>query len=176
MLLEDFKSRMPTYAKDTKINLSNWLNVDQYPGLNRQQMLGVAKACAETLHSSELNDLVLEAGGGDLSDAEVEAACAAASIMAMNNIYYRALHLIEDSEVSRMPARLRMTVIGNPGVDKVDFELYCLAISAINGCGMCLKAHAQELTKQNVSKESIHSVLRIASIANAAAHVFKKIS
>lgn len=46
-----------------------------------------------------------------------------------------------------MPANLRMSVIGNPGIDKVNFELNCLAVSAINGCGMCIEAHTSWLNK-----------------------------
>ena len=66
------------------------------------------------------------------------AARAAAAIMGMNNIYYRFLHLVEDAEYQTMPARLRMNVIGNPGIDKLDFELLSLAVSAVNGCGLCV--------------------------------------
>lgn len=169
MSLEELKSKIPAYARDTKINLGNWLNPDQYGSLSPKQMFGVALACAESLKSTELVQLVLKEGVEALSDADIQAARAAASIMAMNNVYYKAINLIGDSEISSMPARLRMTVIGNPGVDKADFELYCLAVSAINGCGMCLKSHAQELSRHGTSKEAIHSALRIAAVANASA-------
>ena len=66
------------------------------------------------------------------------AAKAAAAIMGMNNVYYRSLHLLKNPEYRTLPARLRMNIIANPGVDKVDFELWCTAVSAVNGCGMCL--------------------------------------
>lgn len=169
MSLEDLKAKIPGYAKDTRINLGNWLNLEQYSGLSDKQMFGIALACSESLKSKELAEYVLSEGAQALSDADVQAAQSAASIMAMNNVYYKAINLIGDAEISRMPAKLRMTVIGNPGVDKSDFELYCLAVSAINGCGMCLKSHAQELAKREVSKEAIQSALRIAAVANASA-------
>lgn len=169
MSLDDLKARIPVHAKDTKINLGNWLSLEQYAGLTDKQMFGIALACSESLKSKPLVDFVLSAGAEALSDADVLAARSAASIMAMNNVYYKALHLIDDAEIARMPAKLRMTVIGSPGVDKSDFELYCLAVSAINGCGMCLKAHAQELAKRGAPKEAVHSALRIAAVANASA-------
>jgi alkyl hydroperoxide reductase subunit D len=87
----------------------------------------------------------------------------------MNNIYYRFTHLVGDKAYATMPAKLRMNVIGNPGVSKVDFELNCLAVSAINGCGMCLDAHAHELTKAGLSKLAVQSAVRIASVVSAAA-------
>ncbi len=174
MSLEDLKGRIPSYAKDTKINLGNWLNKDQYPELSAKHMFGTALACAEALNDKDLVDLVLTEGKEELLDEDVHGARAAASIMAMNNVYYKAIGLIEDPEISRFPAKLRMTVIGNPGISKADFELYCLAVSAINGCGMCLKSHANELVKQGMAKEAIHSALRIASIANASSYALSK--
>ncbi len=61
--------------------------------------------------------------------------------MAMNNVYYRFTHLAGNQEYRNMPAKLRMNVIGATGIDKIDFELFSLAVSAINGCGMCIDAH-----------------------------------
>ena len=79
---------------------------------------------------------------------------AAAAIMGMNNVYYRFLHLVEDEEYKQLPARLRMNVIGNPGIDKFDFELLSLAVSAINGCGTCIAAHERQLRAHGTSRES----------------------
>ncbi len=70
--------------------------------------------------------------------------------MGMNNVYYRFLHLVEDDEYAKLPARLRMNVIGSPGIDKADFELISLAVSAVNGCGKCVdcaRAHAARSTR-----------------------------
>ena len=83
-----------------------------------------------------------------LSDAAQSAAKAAAAIMGMNNVYYRALHLMRNQEYRTLPARLRMNILANPGVDKTDFELWSLTVSAVNGCGLCLDAHEAELKKR----------------------------
>ncbi len=91
----------------------------------------------------------------------------------MNNIYYRFLHLVEDGEYSTMPARLRMNIIGNPGIDKLDFELLSLAVSAVNGCGMCITSHEKKLREGGISREQIQSAVRIASVIHAVAGVLE---
>jgi lipoyl-dependent peroxiredoxin subunit D len=91
----------------------------------------------------------------------------------MNNIYYRFLHLVEDPEYAQMPARLRMNVIGNPGIDKQDFELLSLAVSAINGCGTCVASHERTLRKHEMSREGVQSAVRIAATVHAVARVLE---
>jgi alkyl hydroperoxide reductase subunit D len=104
-----------------------------------------------------------------LTAEEIAASKSAASIMAMNNVYYRFIHLAADDEIKKMPANLRMQIIANPGVPKVDFELMCLAVSAINGCGMCMEAHVHEVVKGGLSKQGAQSAVRIAAVISAAA-------
>jgi lipoyl-dependent peroxiredoxin subunit D len=108
-----------------------------------------------------------------LDEPHRNAARAAAAIMGMNNIYYRFLHLVEEPEYSQMPARLRMNVIGSPGIDKMDFELLSIAVSAINGCGKCVASHERQLRKHEVSREAIQSAVRIASTIHAVAGVLE---
>jgi alkyl hydroperoxide reductase subunit D len=114
-----------------------------------------------------------QAKAAGLSDEAATAAKAAAAIMGMNNVYYRALHLLKNQEYRTLPARLRMNVIGNPGVDKVDFELWCTTVSAVNGCGMCLDSHEEELKKRGVSALQVQAALRIAATVNAASAVVR---
>jgi lipoyl-dependent peroxiredoxin subunit D len=91
----------------------------------------------------------------------------------MNNIYYRFLHLVEDGEYATMPARLRMNIIGNPGIDKLDFELLSLAVSAVNGCGMCSTSHEKKLRSGGITREQIQSAIRIASVIHDVAGVLE---
>ena len=49
-----------------------------------------------------------------------------------------------------------MSVIGNPGVPKADFELWSLAVSAINGCGICIDAHEKVLREAGIETAAIH--------------------
>jgi len=66
-----------------------------------------------------------------------------------------------------------MNVIANPGVDKADFELWSLAVSAINGCGMCIDAHEHELRQAGLTTEQIQAAVRIASVVNAASAILR---
>jgi alkyl hydroperoxide reductase subunit D len=99
------------------------------------------------------------------------AAEAAAAIMAMNNVYYRFVHLASNKDYGRLPAQLRMNVLAEPGVDKADFELWSLAVSAVNGCGLCIDAHERELRKAGLPAEAIQAAVRIAAVVHAVATV-----
>src|SRR3546814_2016600 len=96
-----------------------------------------------------------------ISDAAKNAARAAAAVMAMNNVYYRFVHLASNPEYGTMPAKLRMNVVGSPGIDKADFELFSLAVSAMNGCGMCIDSHEKVLKQHGVSAEIIQAGARV---------------
>lgn len=170
--IESLKSKLLESAKDIKLNLSTILTQEGSPDLNQQQISGIALASAYSIKNLHLIEAVLSEVRSSLSDADITAAQSAASIMAMNNVYYRFVHLVHDKDFSSMPANLRMSVIGNPGIDKVNFELNCLAVSAINGCGMCIEAHTHGLLKMGISKLAIQSSVRIASVLNAAALAF----
>jgi alkyl hydroperoxide reductase subunit D len=64
-----------------------------------------------------------------------------------------------------------MNVIGNPGIDKADFELFSLAVSAMNGCGMCIDSHERVLSQHGVKPETIQAAARIAAVVKAIATV-----
>jgi alkyl hydroperoxide reductase subunit D len=166
MSIEALKSRLPDYAKDIKLNLGN---VATSTALNPQQVWGSLLASALASRNAEVIGAVAADAQRHLTPEAQQAAKAAAAVMGMNNIYYRSIHLIGDAELGKMPARLRMTVIGNPGVEKLDFELYALAVSAVNGCGMCLEAHVREVMGKGATREGVQDALRIAAVVHAAA-------
>lgn len=167
MSISDLKSELGEYAKDIKLNLGSVMTPEGAPGLSQEQILGISLSCAYTTKNTKLIDAILETAKQDLDDAQINASKIASTLMAMNNVYYRSLHLMENKELSSLPAKLRMNSIGKPGIDRKDFELFCLAVSAINGCGMCLDSHAKVLSNQGVSQEGIQSALRIASVIQA---------
>ena len=70
-----------------------------------------------------------------------------------------------------LPAKLRMNAIGNPGIDKADFELFSLAVSAINGCGTCIDSHEKVLNQHGIKTETIQAAARIAAVIKAVATV-----
>jgi alkyl hydroperoxide reductase subunit D len=169
MTLDDIKLRLPEYAKDLRLNLDSVLSESGAPGLNQKQIAIVALASAIASRHAPLTEAMVERVSATLSDAEADAARAAAAIMAMNNIYYRFTHLVGDPEYATLRAGLRMNVMANPGCDKIDFELASLAVSAINGCGMCMESHEKTLKKHNVPALAIQSAARIAAVLHAVA-------
>jgi alkyl hydroperoxide reductase subunit D len=168
-MISELTKRMGDEANDIRLNLESVLEETGAPGLSQNQIYGIALACAFATKHSGLVDGIHTLSFGALSAEEVQAAKTAAVIMAMNNIYYRAGHLSEDEELEKLPARLRMNGMSKTGIPKNDFELYCTAVSAINGCGKCIKSHVHELRKNGVGTEAIHSAIRIASVINASA-------
>jgi alkyl hydroperoxide reductase subunit D len=91
------------------------------------------------------------------------------SFFERRQVYYRFVHLASNWEYATMPARLRINVIGNPGVDKADFELWSLAVSAINGCGACIDAHEKTLQGAGVPATAIQAAVRFAAIIQSVA-------
>lgn len=171
MSIDSIKKQIPDFAKDLRINLGNVLDVDQAGEMTEQQLWGTAVATAIASRNKALVDAVVAEATDHLDETYLNASRAAAAIMGMNNIYYRFVHMASNQEYAKLPARLRMSVIGNPGIDKVDFELMSLAVSAINGCGMCIDSHEQILKKGGVSSEVIQHSVRIASVLHAVAGV-----
>lgn len=169
MNIQTLRNQLPDYAKDTKLNLSKVLSEEGAEGLTLNQIYGIALASAYATKSKPVIEAVYAETLETLSEDERNAAKAAATIMGMNNVYYRFVHLVSDKSYGRLPANLRMNVIGNPGVEKVDFELMSLAVSAINGCGMCIDAHVHEAIKGGVSQVGVQSSIRIAAVLAAAA-------
>ena len=168
MSLREFADALPEYAKDLRLNLGSLLN-DQTLGDERKY--GLILACA---HGTGYRPIVEAAEAeveGKLGAEAANAARAAAAVMAMNNVYYRFVHLASNPVYGTLPARLRMNVIGNPGIDKAEFELFSLAVSAINGCGMCIDSHERVLAQHGVKSETIQSAARIAAVVKAAATV-----
>lgn len=170
MRFEKIKSKLPEYLKDTRLNLGTVLSQDGAPGLTEKQIAGIALTCSSVLKDNSLFELFLEEFKELLNDQEVIASRLAANLMAMNNIYYRAMHFAKDAEFQKRPAKLRMNAIANSGAEKADFELYSLAASAINGCELCVRSHIQSAKKHGLTEDAIHSALRVAAVINATHH------
>ncbi len=171
MSLEQLKQSIPDYAKDIRLNVSNLFGNVAQSGLTANQFYGSALAVAYTLKNKRIIDAIQEDGAASISSELEHAVKTAATLMAMNNIYYRAIHLAENKELATMPANLRMNGMINPGVSKVDFELFALAVSAINGCGMCIHSHVRQLLEHDLNPIAVQTVLRIAAILNAVSFV-----
>ena len=171
--LDSIRDAIPDYARDLKLNLGSVLATTGAPGLSEKQIWAVALASAIASRHLPLARDIETLAAAHLDTAYINGAHAAAAIMGMNNVYYRFLHLVEDPEYAQLPARLRMNVIGNPGIEKLDFELLSLAVSAINGCGTCVASHERQLRKHELSREAVQSAVRIAATVHAVARVLE---
>ncbi|MCF6807097.1 carboxymuconolactone decarboxylase family protein [Thiotrichales bacterium 19S9-12] len=157
------------YAKDIRLNLKNVLDATKHQSLSENQIAFISLSCAYATRNQTVIQAIEDFIGSKLTEQSKNAAKSSATIMAMNNIYYRFVHLVSDKAYQQMPAGLRMNALMNHQVDKIDFELSALAVSAINGCGLCIDSHVKTLEKSNVSQVSIQHAIKIASVLNALA-------
>ncbi len=173
MTLDTLRDALPDYARDLKLNLGTVLTPAGAPGLTEKQIWAVAVSSAIAARNVTLARAIEQLSAPYLGASDLGAARAAAAIMGMNNIYYRFLHLVEDPEYKQLPARLRMNVIAQPGVERADFELCSLAVSAINGCGTCVASHERQIRQHGLTREAVQSAVRIASVVHAVAGVLE---
>jgi alkyl hydroperoxide reductase subunit D len=166
--LKQFADALPDYAKDIRLNLGSILS-DQLMGEERKN--GLLLACAHGSGYKPLVDAAEAEVAGKIDETIANAARGAAAVMAMNNVYYRFVHLVANPEYGTMPARLRMNFIGSHGIAKDEFELFSLAVSAMNGCGMCIDSHERVLLEHGVKSETIQAAVRVAAVMKALATI-----
>jgi lipoyl-dependent peroxiredoxin subunit D len=173
--LEALRGAIPEAAKDIRLNLQA---VMEGGALSVTQRWLVALAAAYASRSPRLSaaiaaDARAATGAGEAGEAAGEAviddARAAAALMALNNVYYRFRHLVGKPGYSERPARLRMNRLARPAGSRVDLELACLAVSAINGCESCVRAHERTVLEGGLGEEHVHDAVRIAATIHAAA-------
>jgi alkyl hydroperoxide reductase subunit D len=165
--LEGIRDALPDAARDIKLNL---LSVLQGDTLTPQQRWGVAITAAIAARNPALRDAVVaDAIASGVEAAVIDDAQAAAALMAMNNVYYRFRHVVGKPAYTDKPARLRMNRLARPATSKVDFELYSLAASAINGCEACVRAHEEAVVNGGLGEDHVHDAVRIAATIHAAA-------
>jgi alkyl hydroperoxide reductase subunit D len=165
MSLETLKAALPDHAKDIRLNLGS---LGAEPALTPEQRGGTFVAAAIASRNAVVTQAILAEFSPHLTPEAVTAAKAAATIMAMNNVYYRFTHLV-GGDYPKLPAKLRMNVMAKPGVDKATFELWSLAVSAINGCGMCMESHERTVREHGLTAEQVQAAVRIAAVVHAVA-------
>lgn len=169
MTLEELLDRVPDYAKDLRLNLGNLLKQAE---LTERQTWGTVAACAIAARQSTVTPVLVAEAAKYLTPENLNSAKAAAAIMGMNNVYYRFTHMVTGEKYATIPARLRMQAIRTHGGDPVDFELFCLAVSAINNCHACVGAHEKVLLEKGVAEETVVASVRLAAVIHALAVVF----
>lgn len=163
MTIESIQNNIPDYAKDLRLNISTLAGEDI---LTDQQKWGTFYACALAVGNAQMIADIEALAAQHMTPEALNAARSAASIMAMNNVYYKFAGMMGEG-YQTLPAKLRMNVIGNPGVDKIDFELWSLAVSAINGCSYCVQAHEANVIKHGMTREQVQASVRIAAVVAA---------
>ena len=166
MNLETLKAALPEYARDLKLNLSS-LATDVALDESTRALVFVASALA--VRQDTVRDAIVGEFAGALTPEALQAAKIANAIMGMNNVYYRFTHLVSAPDYATLPAKLRMNAMAKPGVDKAPFELMSIAVSAINGCGMCMDSHEKVLRQHGVEPVAIQAAVRIAATLHAIA-------
>jgi alkyl hydroperoxide reductase subunit D len=164
--LDAVRDAIPEFAKDIRVNLGNVL---QGGSLTPEQRWGVALAAAAAARNQGLREAIEAEARRAVSGDVVEDALAAASLMAMNNVYYRFRHMIGKPGYGDRPAQLRMQRIAKPAASKIDFELFCLAVSALNGCETCIRAHENVVRQGGLAEDAVHDAVRVAATVHAAA-------
>lgn len=165
MSMDAIMDGLPGHAKDLKLNYSSL--VRQNTELTPQQLWGTVVASAMAVRNETLTAAALEEGAKHMEPKEIEAAKTAAALMGMNNIYYRFLYLSSNEKYGTLPARLRMNGMRTHGVDPVNFELWSLAVSAINGCATCVDSHEKVLRDKGVSEDLVLTAVRVAAVMHA---------
>ena len=164
-MLQEIINQLPEFAKDIKLNVSSIIN--NHSLLTEQQFAGLLLAVALTKKDKQLIAAIKHDYATILDEKLQNGVHAAHAIMSMTNIYYKFINMVGKENYSTIPAGLRMNILRDPGIDKIDFELYSLAVSIVNGCEFCIKAHEAQLSKHGVAPEVIQVTAKISAIMNS---------
>lgn len=165
-LLEKGESR---YVRDLKINFSSTLTSEH---LTAKEIGLIGVSIAVNNNNKILTNFYTSFCERNESTAEeIAEAVACASLLASNNVFYRFRHFTQKEKYTQIPARIRMQIMAKPVTGKEFFELLSLAVSAVNGCEMCVNAHEDSLIKLGTTEERIFDAVRIASLITATGKV-----
>jgi alkyl hydroperoxide reductase subunit D len=157
---------IPDYAKDTKLNIDAVVKRSTLPV---EEAEAVALAAAFATGNSKLWTWIHSQLANRV---EADAALTAASIMAQNNVWYPYVEMADDSNLSGLPAQLRMNAIASHGgTTKARFEAYSLAASIVGKCHFCVKAHYETLKKEGYTVEQLRDIGRIAAVMTSVSRV-----
>ncbi|MGZ3766492.1 MAG: carboxymuconolactone decarboxylase family protein [Mucilaginibacter sp.] len=165
-LLEKGESR---YLRDLKLNFSSALT-SEHLSTKECALIGLSTAINNN-NKVLVQFFTRYAEEQGATAAETAEAAGCASLLASNNIFYRFRHFTQKEKYTQIPARIRMQLMMKPATGKEFFELMSLAISAVNGCEMCVNAHEDSLIRLGTIEERIFDAVRIASLVTAAGKI-----
>lgn len=153
------------YIKDLRVNIKKTLKSDH---LNKKEAALLALAVSANFKNETLKTFFRElAKEEEATEEEIGDATACASLLAANNVLYRFQHFVDNDSYSNMSAGIKMNIMAKPKLEKEFFEVVSLAISAVNGCEMCVKSHEKSLLKMDSSEERIFDAIRLASVVTS---------
>ena len=166
--VDQLKETIPDYAKDTRLNIDAVVKRSTLPAEVAEAVaLSAAFATGNTKFWTWLHSAIE-------NRQEAEAAITAASLMAMNNVWYPYVEMADDAALTGLPAQLRMNAIATHGGTTADrFEAYALSASIVGQCHFCVKAHYETLKKAGYSVEQLRDIGRIAAVVTAVARVLQ---
>lgn len=165
-LLEKGNSR---YVRDLKLNFNSTLTSSH---LTEKECALVGLSIAVNNNNKILTDFYETlALSKEATAEEVAEAVGCASLLALNNVFYRFRHFTGKEKYTQIPARVRMQLMSSPVTGKEFFELLSLAVSAVNGCELCVNAHEKSLLHLGATEERVFDAIRIASIVTSAGKV-----
>jgi alkyl hydroperoxide reductase subunit D len=158
------------YLKDLRINLTNAL---AYPNLTKKEsyLLALAVAINEK-HNTLINSFLPLAEKEGVTTEEIAELYALVSLMNVNNIFYRFRHFTNKEYYNNTPAGIKMSIMMNPVLGKEFFELASLAVSAINGCEMCVNAHEESVLKHGATEARIYDAIRLTAVVKGFSNLF----
>jgi alkyl hydroperoxide reductase subunit D len=161
-LLDKLSSIDHRYLKDLKVNVGNVL---KYQNLTKKEIFLIALGSAinekQVALSAGLEELARAEGA---TDAEVAEVAACVSLMNANNVFYRFRHFVKKEYYETTPAGIKMSIMVNPVLGKEFFELLSLAISALNGCELCVTSHEQSVLNHGGTQARVYDAVRISAI------------
>lgn len=165
-ILEEGKSR---YIADLKLNFKNSFESEH---LSKKEIALLGIALAVNAGNRILKQFFRESALAEgATDAEIGDSVACASLLSANNVFYRFRHFVNKEKYNEIPARIKMNIMVRPVIGKEFFELVSLAVSAVNGCEMCVKSHENSLIELGSKEERIFEAVRLAAVITSVSKV-----
>jgi alkyl hydroperoxide reductase subunit D len=162
-VLEALAQTDSRYLRDLKINVGNVLNNSQTLSKKETALLALSVAVNEK-YQSLIDAFTSIAKQEGATDAEVSETIACTSLLNTNNVFYRFRHFVGKEYYQQTQPGIRMSIMMNPVLGKEFFELVSLAVSALNGCELCVRSHEESVLNHGSSEPRIFDAIRLASV------------
>lgn len=151
------------YLRDLKINVGNVLNSSQTLTRKETTLLALSVAVNEK-YQPLIDSLTALAKQEGASEVEVAETIACTSLLSTNNVFYRFRHFVSKDYYQQTQPGIRMSIMMNPALGKEFFELVSLAVSAVNGCELCVRSHEESVLKHGATEARVFDAIRLASV------------